>query len=289
MAEIEKLIRGLGSSRWEARRAASEALANLGSPAVGPLIDALRDKNPDVRWAAIRALGKLGDPVAVKSIIKALRDEDSGVRKTAAEALGKIGDAKATVPLIAAVDDENWSVRQAAVESLGKMGHAKAVDAVVNALRDGYSDVRQAAVTAAVQMGKPAVLALIKALSDDNPDTRRCSAEALGRMKDQSSIPALLTGWETGTPACVSPPSRPSAESETAAPLSGWSPCSRMRDSSVRWAAARALGDIGNLEAVGPLTLAFKDANSGVRWAAYKAADSICRRFNTQDQPPRID
>ena len=60
-------------------------------------------------------------------------------------------------------------------------------------------------------------------------------------------------------------------------------------DSSVRWAAARALGDIGNLEAVGPLTLAFKDANSGVRWAAYKAADSICRRFNTQDQPPRTD
>jgi HEAT repeat protein len=49
------------------------------------------------------------------------------------------------------------------------------------------------------------------------------------------------------------------------------------------------LGDIGDLETIGPLTVAFKDANSGVRWAAYKAADSICRRFNTQDQPPRVD
>jgi len=57
----------------------------------------------------------------------------------------------------------------------------------------------------------------------------------------------------------------------------------------VRWAAARALGDIGNLEAIGPLTVAFKDQNSGVRWAAYKAADSICRRFNTQEAPPKID
>ena len=73
MAEIEKLMRGLGSSRWEARRAASEALVNLGSPAVGPLIDALRDKNPDVRWAAIRALGKLGEP-AIPALREALRD-----------------------------------------------------------------------------------------------------------------------------------------------------------------------------------------------------------------------
>jgi HEAT repeat protein len=48
------------------------------------------------------------------------------------------------------------------------------------------------------------------------------------------------------------------------------------------------LGDIGDLETIGPLTVAFKDANSGVRWAAYKAADSICRRFNTQDRPPRV-
>jgi HEAT repeat protein len=59
-------------------------------------------------------------------------------------------------------------------------------------------------------------------------------------------------------------------------------------NSSVRWAAARALGDIGDLETIGPLTGAFKDVNSGVRWAAYKAADSICRRFNTQDRPPRV-
>ena len=125
MAEIDKLVQGLGSTRWEARRAASEALVNIGSPAISPLIDALKDNNPDVRWAAIRALGKLGDPSAVKPIIKALRDEDSGVRKTAAEALGKIGDARATVALIAAVDDEDWSVRQAAVESLGKVGQLK--------------------------------------------------------------------------------------------------------------------------------------------------------------------
>ena len=174
MGEIDKLMRGLGSSRWEARRAASEALVSMGSPAITPLIDALQDRNPDVRWAAIRALGKLGDPTAIKPVTKALRDKDSGVRKTAAEALGKIGDARATAALITAVGDEDWSVRQAAVESLGKIGNPKAVDAVVNTLRDGYSDVRQAAVAAAVQIGKPAVAPLIKALGDDNPDTVIC-------------------------------------------------------------------------------------------------------------------
>jgi HEAT repeat protein len=42
---------------------------------VEPLIAALKDENSDVRQAAAKALGKIGDPRAVEPLIAALSDE----------------------------------------------------------------------------------------------------------------------------------------------------------------------------------------------------------------------
>ncbi|MGC8880568.1 MAG: HEAT repeat domain-containing protein, partial [Anaerolineae bacterium] len=75
----------------------------------------------DVRQAAARALGKIGDAAAVPALIEALRDEDEDVRQAAAEALGKIGDAAAVPALIEALRDEDMWVRRAAAEALGKI------------------------------------------------------------------------------------------------------------------------------------------------------------------------
>jgi HEAT repeat protein len=113
----------------------------LGSPAVKPLIAALKDK--DVRKAAAEALGRLGwEPaqdemagwywmakrywgqcvvlgaLAVEPLIAALKHKDSDARKVAAEALGEIKDPRAVEPLIAALKDEKWDVRAAAAEAL---------------------------------------------------------------------------------------------------------------------------------------------------------------------------
>ena len=59
----------------------------LGSPAVKPLIAALKDESFSVRRAAAEALGKIGDPRAVEPLIDALQDKEWFVRRTAAEAL----------------------------------------------------------------------------------------------------------------------------------------------------------------------------------------------------------
>ncbi|MDW8071139.1 MAG: HEAT repeat domain-containing protein, partial [Anaerolineae bacterium] len=95
---------------------------------------ALRDENWRVRWAAAKALGKLGDAQAVPALLAALQDEDWRVRVAAAEALGKLGDAQAVPALIAALRDEDADMRRAAVEALGKLGDAQAVPALLAAL-----------------------------------------------------------------------------------------------------------------------------------------------------------
>src|SRR5205809_324323 len=67
--------------------------------AVAPLIIALRDRDPNVRYQACHALAAIGD-VSVVPLIAALGDPDPNVRTEAAAALGFIGDARAVAPLI---------------------------------------------------------------------------------------------------------------------------------------------------------------------------------------------
>jgi hypothetical protein len=107
------LVRAL---RHEGVRA---AVVELGTPAVPPLIQALGDEDIDVRRAACRALGEIGDRQAVPPLIQALRDWSSYVRVAACEALGQIGDPQALPHLIQALEDENededvsWAAREA--------------------------------------------------------------------------------------------------------------------------------------------------------------------------------
>jgi HEAT repeat protein len=72
------------------RRAAAQALARLGQPAVEPLIAALRDDYPEVRRQAAVALGQIKDSRAVEPLIAALHDAD--LRCKAAAALAEIKD-----------------------------------------------------------------------------------------------------------------------------------------------------------------------------------------------------
>jgi len=68
------------------------------------LIDA---KNPNTRVEAAKALGKLGDPRAIKYLIEALDDEKVFVRKFVIKALVSFGDKQVIEPIIKAFTDES--------------------------------------------------------------------------------------------------------------------------------------------------------------------------------------
>jgi HEAT repeat protein len=54
---------------------------------VPELIEALRNKNEDIRWEAAKALGQIKDTMAAPALVKALSDKNFGVRWLAAEGL----------------------------------------------------------------------------------------------------------------------------------------------------------------------------------------------------------
>lgn len=134
---VEPLIEALKSEDSDTRRNASKALGELKDPsAVGPLIASLRDARSYVRRNAVKALGVLGDTRSVQPIIKLLNDPDAGVRVDAVVALGALKDLKAVEPLCEVLSDEDSDVRINAIEVLGEMGDRRAMEPLTNCLRD---------------------------------------------------------------------------------------------------------------------------------------------------------
>jgi HEAT repeat protein len=87
---LEPLIGQLRSDEF--KEDATEALTELGKPAVGHLVAALHDKDENIRKQAVIILGRIQDPDAIDPLITMLAHPDWFTRLTAAAALEKIGD-----------------------------------------------------------------------------------------------------------------------------------------------------------------------------------------------------
>jgi hypothetical protein len=77
-----------------------KALHKIGSPAVGPLIETLKEKNPSTRAKIIELLGEMRTDEAKKACENALGDSDPSVRWAAIIASKKCGISTTRLPLV---------------------------------------------------------------------------------------------------------------------------------------------------------------------------------------------
>lgn len=226
------------------RQSAVLALVDIGAPAVGPLISALKDKHDTVREAAAETLHKIGTP-AVEPLITALKDNSADTRKAAAQILGNIGDLRAIEPLVNALKDAEPNVRVAVAVGLGRLGTERAINPLINTLKDGDSDVRKAAAQALRSIGASAVEQVILELGDSDKDMRLAAARALGEIGDACAVEHLLIALRDD------------------------------KEPSVRAAAAESLGQIGDRRATQPLITALEDKNDNVGASAAGALGQL--------------
>lgn len=129
---VESLIEGLKNSDENVRMYAAMGLGEIRDiRTVEPLIEALRLKTRlgGAEGSAARALAEIGEP-AVEPLIAVLKDSNDNVRIWAIISLGDIGDARAVEPLINALKDSNKKVRSFAAKALKKIGGKKAEKSV---------------------------------------------------------------------------------------------------------------------------------------------------------------
>ncbi len=72
--DATELAQRLTSRSEDKRKAAADALRTIGAPAVEPLCEMLKHRDPIVRARAASVLGEIGDSRAVQPLIEALRE-----------------------------------------------------------------------------------------------------------------------------------------------------------------------------------------------------------------------
>jgi HEAT repeat protein len=196
----------------EVREAAILALAQIGpaaKAAVPTLIHiALRDLTTNLCPVAIKALGEMGEP-AVGALITALKTYRPILQRAAAQALGHMGsEAKEAIPaLLDAMYSSDEEVQRQVVEALGQIDPpAKQVYSFLPKLKGRDVHDRRAAAEALREKGpgaKPAVRALAVALRDPDEEVRKLAAEALGRIGPaaKEAVPFLIPAMKERNPA----------------------------------------------------------------------------------------
>src|SRR5574341_1006772 len=135
---VDKLIKLLRD--WDVRRYALAALGKIRDERVlDPLMQYLR--NEEFKDHAANALVELGQP-AVPRLIEALKDKDENVRKQAVVALGRIKQAEAIDPLIAMLADKDWYTRLTAAAALEAIGDERGREAIKPLMKDQDMVVR---------------------------------------------------------------------------------------------------------------------------------------------------
>lgn len=169
----------VGDEYWRLRTAYSQGLAEVGEPAIEPLLRALDSANPKTRAYAAKALGLIGTPRAFTPIVGLLAEErDDTILMSLIEALGGLRDERAVpilLPYLKAPEQVNrgWIIRMAA-NALGSIGSEEVIGRLSEVLAsDPDWFARLGAAEGLRKMRHPlAAEALRRALKDEDARVR---------------------------------------------------------------------------------------------------------------------
>jgi HEAT repeat protein len=189
---------------------------------VSVAIQRLHDADPSVSYQAAQALGLLGDIRAVEPLIAVLRGNNFSLKCAAAESLGKLKDPRAFEPLSVLLWKGEGELQIKAQEALTEMGpmvveplcrillaqndprrffvadlltkihDVRAIGPLVSVLGVGENGIGTTAADALIGIGRPAVDALLVAVTSQDAVVRRLAARALGEIRDERAIESLL-------------------------------------------------------------------------------------------------
>jgi HEAT repeat protein len=215
---IEKRIFEARKLKGWRRRSALVALGRTRAPeGIPALSEALRDRDPEARNAALRGLGRLGSPAAAEEILHWLAESgvnvpvlplqnalinccrerpqvllsylqlaDPPLREILARVLGEVASPSLGAELIGLADDELPELRAAVARALSNAQPGHAMEVLSELSRDPVWFVRLRAVVA---IGKfcnmKALPHLLTALTDSNRLVRMRAAEALVDFKSE--------------------------------------------------------------------------------------------------------
>jgi len=221
---VEALIRLLARRERSLQLAATEALVRIGPDAVGPLLEAFKDRALRRRignqvWKILVDMGTK----SIDALLGTLSDDNQYVRLTAVSVLGRIGDKRILAPLGGLFLDDP-RMQEAVVTTFARLEErgviepasahtsdrdivlAKGVfeglvsrpkDEVTKKLREALENpspkVRRFALRALFALlGEGALDDLVAALADEDIDVKRLAIKVMGKVRGKRVVDSLV-------------------------------------------------------------------------------------------------
>jgi HEAT repeat protein len=201
--------------------AATDALIRIGPEAVGPLMEAFKDRYLRRRIGAQvwRILTEMG-PRSMDALLASLSDENYYVKLTALTILGRIGDKRVVAPIIG-VFLSDPRLQETVVGTIGRLEERAIITLppgdreaglpaeVVQALAHGDRETVLAALLGAMEnpigkvrrfalkamfglLGEASFERLLGYLADEDADVKRLVVRLLGKLRDKRVIEPLM-------------------------------------------------------------------------------------------------
>jgi HEAT repeat protein len=192
--EAMRALIQIGCAAW-GRCCALKVLTEVADASLVPLIAlSMQDNSDNVRMEAVRALGKLGGPPAVKHLVRAARNDRAAfVRREAIRSLRTIGTGQPGVLKagLRCLKDSSRDLRTQAARLLGNFQDPISIMPLLKAMADSHWSVRESAENALLNFGGAAVEPLIDALSSRSWTTRFRAGRLLGEIGDPRAVSPL--------------------------------------------------------------------------------------------------
>jgi len=196
-----------------------ETLGQIGDPrAAEPLKLLLKHKYKNIRQAAIGALSNIKCDRCFDQFISLLKEGDETMRVGAARALGTVGNTMAIEPLLKTLNDPAMYIRKEAALSLTKLGWKPenqmneilylialrkwdelkkkgkpAIEPLIKIMGDKDNQVRINVMKVLKTMGKKALPNLIEAVGNSNQNIRWGAVRLLGNIESPTTIEPLIS------------------------------------------------------------------------------------------------
>ena len=275
------IIRAIGGKDAGLRAVAIARISTLKGRNVSRRFAAeLPKASPDVQVLLISALVGMGDPVARDAVVKAAGHDDANVRAAAFKALGALGDAQCVPLLCNAVTAGNTESEARAAQASLKALAAPGVDAaLIRCTQAAAAEARTGLIDVLiVRKVGAAVPVLLAQAGTGSAKVRATAFYALGKLAEPKDLPALLQLLVALDDETV----RPDAERAAVAVARKISDAAAQGDAALaaleaakatpaRCSLIRTLGGIGSARALQAVTGALADKDPAVQGAAVRA------------------
>jgi HEAT repeat protein len=260
--------------REDALEAAVTVFRQIGRASAECVRSLMRCADSDVRAVMTQLMSEVGGFIALGVLIEALEDIEPDVRLQAIYGLRRIRHPQAIAPLQRCLDDEIIDIRLAAVGTLSDIGGEEVLETLLAQLEAQPDEVCAAVIPALAQLdaiGTVAIPALQRLLHHANPNIREGLANALLTYATVETAGAALE-------IAITEMTRMNAEAALAriGSLDALAILLQLGSTMARRDAVNTLAEMDEA-AIPLLELALRDAVSDVRLAAVKALGSFGR------------